>query len=115
MTLARESMTRSIARRSNSYFRQKDRVDSAKRAKPILVVEDVYKYFRRDVPTLKNVNLKIDRGEFVFVTGPSGAGKSTAIALVCRFYSLQPVFAVGPLYSGYNLAREPYTLLLPFL
>ena len=61
-------------------------MDSAKHAKPILVMEDVYKYFRRDVPTLKNVNLKIDRGEFVFVTGPSGAGKSTLVQLIPRFY-----------------------------
>ena len=47
-------------------------------------MEGVYKYFRRDIPTLRNVNLTIERGEFVFVTGPSGSGKSTLLQLVYR-------------------------------
>ena len=53
-------------------------------SKPILVFEDVYKYFRPDLPTLRGVDLKVERGEFVFVTGPSGAGKSTLLKLVYR-------------------------------
>lgn len=53
-------------------------------SKPILVLEDVYKYFRPDQPTLRGVNLSVERGEFVFVTGPSGAGKSTLLKLVYR-------------------------------
>ena len=52
--------------------------------KPILVLEDVYKFFRPDQPTLRGVNLSVERGEFVFVTGPSGAGKSTLLRLVYR-------------------------------
>jgi cell division transport system ATP-binding protein len=67
-----------------SFFRAGNRVDAAGREKPILVLEDVYKYFDRDRPVLRGANLTIERGEFVFVTGPSGAGKSTVLQLIYR-------------------------------
>ncbi len=38
--------------------------------------------YKNGVQTLKNVDLKIDDGEFVFIVGPSGAGKSTIIKLL---------------------------------
>jgi len=36
------------------------------------------------VEALKNINLHIKRGEFVFLVGPSGAGKSTLTRLIIR-------------------------------
>jgi cell division transport system ATP-binding protein len=36
------------------------------------------------VQALKNINLHIKRGEFVFLVGPSGAGKSTLTRLLIR-------------------------------
>ena len=89
-----------VLRRSAAYFRDGGREDRA--GKPLLVMEEVYKYFRRDIPTLRNVNLKVERGEFVFVTGPSGAGKSTLLQLI---YRLHPVDGGRILFCGRDIAR----------
>lgn len=89
------------ARRPMSYFRSK-RDPAAAGQKPILVLEEVYKYFRRDVPTLRNVNLTIDRGEFVFVTGPSGSGKSTLLQLIYRQHTVD---GGRILFSGRDISR----------
>ncbi|WP_290773054.1 cell division ATP-binding protein FtsE [Anaerofustis sp.] len=35
-------------------------------------------------PALKNINLNIDKGEFIFVIGKSGAGKSSLIKLILK-------------------------------
>jgi cell division transport system ATP-binding protein len=86
-----------------SFFRaKKSGNDGPQVAKPILVMEEVYKYFRRDVPTLRNVNLTIDRGEFVFVTGPSGSGKSTLLQLIYRQHTID---SGRILFSGRDISR----------
>ncbi|MBN8614459.1 MAG: cell division ATP-binding protein FtsE [Deltaproteobacteria bacterium] len=70
--------------------------------KPILVFDNVTKFHRPDQPTLRDVNLTIERGEFVFITGPSGAGKSTLIQLVHR---RQNVDEGRILFCGKDIAR----------
>lgn len=43
---------------------------------------DVYKVYENGTNALKNINLTINDGEFVFIRGASGAGKSTLIKLL---------------------------------
>ncbi|AKF94006.1 cell division ATP-binding protein FtsE [Brevibacillus laterosporus] len=45
---------------------------------------DVWKTYPNGTNALKGINVKIDKGEFVYVVGPSGAGKSTFIKLMYR-------------------------------
>lgn len=45
-------------------------------------LENVCKTYQTGVPALKDINIDIAPGEFVFITGPSGSGKSTIIKLL---------------------------------
>ncbi len=45
---------------------------------------NVSKKYDNGVMALNNVNLKIEKGEFVFLVGPSGAGKSTFIKAILK-------------------------------
>lgn len=44
----------------------------------------VNKIYENDTAALKNINLNIEKGEFLFLVGPSGSGKSTFIKLLIK-------------------------------
>lgn len=50
----------------------------------LIQLKNVYKRYKNGVTALVDVNLSIEKGEFVFVIGASGSGKSTLIKLLYR-------------------------------
>lgn len=62
----------------------------------------VHKIYENGVKALKDVNIRIDKGEFVFIVGESGAGKSTFLKLITR----EEVPTAGEvIVNGYNLSK----------
>ena len=43
-------------------------------------------WYEEDNPVLRDLSLKVNRGETIALVGPTGGGKSTIVNLVCRFY-----------------------------
>jgi len=50
----------------------------------VIKLENVSKVYKNDHVALRDANVSIERGEFVFLVGPSGSGKSTFIRLLNR-------------------------------
>ena len=48
----------------------------------MIQLENVSKSYKNGVHALRNINLTIEDGEFVYIIGPNGAGKSTLIKLL---------------------------------
>lgn len=69
---------------------------------PIIALDDVSKQYQTGVDALKNVSMRIEKGEFVFVVGKSGSGKSTFIKLLLK--ELDPTS--GKLYIAGRLVNK---------
>jgi cell division transport system ATP-binding protein len=50
----------------------------------VIEAQNLSKMYARGVYALRDLTLRVDKGEFVFLTGPSGAGKSTFLRLLLR-------------------------------
>lgn len=68
----------------------------------MIILDNVSKVFPNRVTALHDINLRVDKGEFVFVVGPSGAGKSTLTKLLYR--EITPTRGVV-MVDGRNLQR----------
>ncbi|MBE3568876.1 MAG: cell division ATP-binding protein FtsE [Bacillales bacterium] len=50
----------------------------------MIEMKDVFKQYPNGVVAANGFNVRINKGEFVYIVGPSGAGKSTFIKLIYR-------------------------------
>lgn len=74
----------------------------------MLEIKHVYKTFNKDTinekVALKDINLKLDPGDFVTIIGGNGAGKSTILNMVAGVYPIDQ----GYIYlDGHNISQEP--------
>ncbi len=63
---------------------------------------NVCKSYQKDSAALVDLNLKIPKGDFVYITGPSGAGKSTLLKLL---YAAEKPNRGQILINGMNITR----------
>lgn len=75
---------------------------SERKQLPIIAMDGVSKQYQTGVDALKDITLRIEQGEFVFVVGKSGSGKSTFIKLLLK--ELDPTS--GRLYIAGRLVNK---------
>jgi cell division transport system ATP-binding protein len=63
---------------SNKSIVPKPRLD------PVISLRGVSKRYANGALALEEIDLEVDRGDFLFLVGPSGAGKSTIVRLLVR-------------------------------
>lgn len=56
--------------------------------KPMIELRDVRKVYDNGTVGLNDINLKVNKGEFVVIVGLSGAGKSTLLRSINRLQDI---------------------------
>lgn len=71
--------------------------------------KDVSKIYEDNTVALKNINLTIKKGEFLFLVGPSGSGKSTFIKLLIKEIPVTSgsIFVAGKNICNLKASRIP--------
>lgn len=72
-------------------------------SEPIIIAQDVEKWYDNNFHVLKGVSMTVNRGEVVVVMGPSGSGKSTFIR---TFNALEPYQKGSITIDGIQLTHD---------
>ncbi|MCD2136873.1 metal ABC transporter ATP-binding protein [Salinicoccus halitifaciens] len=80
-------------------------------SEPVFEIKNIsytYKDKLEHTPALKNINLKIDKGDFVALVGPNGSGKTTLIKLILGALKPQQgeIYINGRNYQKYDAGQE---------
>lgn len=70
---------------------------------PIILAQGVNKTYAGSFQALKDINLKIRRGEIFALLGPNGAGKTTLISIICGIVNATSGVVTA---DGHNTVRD---------
>jgi len=73
---------------------------------PIISISNLSKTYATGFQALKNINLKIHRGEIFALLGPNGAGKTTLIGIICGLVNRT---AGDVKVAGYDIIKDYLT------
>jgi cell division transport system ATP-binding protein len=76
----------------------------------LVELRNVSKTYPNGTVALRDINLKLDKGEFVFLVGPSGSGKSTLVKLLLKEEDVTEgeVYVSGYDVTGMTRSEIPY-------
>ena len=97
-----------IKKKVNKFSFQENKVDLETNLFETLEIKDLkFRFKNSSKLILENLNLRIDKGEFVMIKGVSGSGKTTLISIILGL--LKPTSGVIKL-NGNNISLKNYNL-----
>ena len=81
---ARDLATRVLRRATSQQETQLMVLTADFDSRPVISFQHVWKTYPTGTQALRDVNLVVPEGDFLFLVGPSGAGKSTLVRLLIR-------------------------------
>src|SRR5205085_9443133 len=81
---ARDLATRALRRATTKQETQLMVLTPDFATRPVISFQHVHKTYSTGTEALRDINLEVPEGDFMFLVGPSGAGKSTMVRLLIR-------------------------------